>query len=59
MTDQQHFDALCERFTSACARAKDWRHQYFGAAYSSRIKEAIRDLETTIAELRKHHEFQE
>lgn len=46
------FGESADRFSRACKRAADWKHQYFGAAYSTRITQAIADLEHAIREVR-------
>lgn len=53
------FDKMTERFTAACHDAANWKHVQFGAAYSTRIKSAIKQLEAAIAEAKKHSEIGE
>jgi hypothetical protein len=36
------FDESCMKFTGALAQAANWKHDYFGAAYTTRLKQAIR-----------------
>ena len=35
------FDTAAAEFTRRLQRAADWKHFYFGAAYSTRIRQAI------------------
>ena len=51
------FDAVCARFTQRVAKAANWKHAYFGAAYSTRINAAIFDLKVAIAEAERHPEL--
>ena len=51
------FDAMTERFTTGVRRALHWRDVYFGAAYSTRVRQAIADLKATIAEAEAHCEI--
>lgn len=41
---QRRFDKTSAEFTTAIAYAADWKHNYFGAAYSTRLRQAIGDL---------------
>jgi len=52
------FDEMARRFTTKVAYAANWKHNYFGAVYSSRIEQAIRDLKAAIAEAEEHPEIQ-
>jgi hypothetical protein len=54
MTD---FDQMTARFTSACRVAELWKHNYFGAAYATRIRAAIADLKAEIAIAEAHPEI--
>lgn len=52
MATDQHgisFDDTCDAFTVACQHAAHWKHNYSGAAYTTRIVQAIIDLEAAIA----------
>lgn len=51
------FDAMCDLFTSYASTVANWKHAYFGAAYSTRIKAAIADMKFAIAEAEKHPEI--
>lgn len=42
------FDDACIRFTAACVVASQWKHNYPGAAYSTRLYQAIGDLKAEI-----------
>lgn len=51
------FDAMTAKFTERVARASQWRHAYYGAAYATRIKEAIKELREAITEAETHPEI--
>lgn len=51
------FDETCEAFTRACVQASDWKQNQFGAAYATRIRKAIAELKTAIAEAEQHPEI--
>lgn len=51
------FDTMARRFTARVRAAADWKNQYVGAAYASRIKIAIATLRGAIAEAEKHSEI--
>jgi hypothetical protein len=51
------FDTMAREFTVACQIAANWNDVYFGAAYSTRIKSAIEDLERAIEKARQHSEI--
>jgi len=51
------FDVMMQRFTSRVRFAADWKDNYFGAAYSTRIKQAISDLKSAIAEAELNREI--
>ena len=51
------FDDMAREFTVACQKAAAWKDIYFGAAYSTRIRAAIDDLEKAIAQARQHPEI--
>jgi hypothetical protein len=57
MTDahgrQTAFDAACARFTTAAATAAGWKHNFFGAVYSTRILAACDMMEREIAAARE------
>lgn len=46
------FDQMAASFTADCERAANWKQNYFGAAYSTRIKAAIIELERGLMEMR-------
>ena len=50
MAIDPNFDRVCKQFTFRVERAADWRNTYFGAAYSTRMKAAIKELKEAIAE---------
>jgi hypothetical protein len=54
MTD---FDRMAERFTARLREAVDWKHNYVGAAYATRIRAAIDNLRDAIAEAERHPEI--
>ena len=56
MTD---FDKMAERFTARVRYAGNWRDNYFGAAYATRIKQAIQELREAIAEAERNEEIKE
>lgn len=39
-------------FSQDCRFAANWKDNYFGAAYSTRIEKAIKDLEQGIADMK-------
>lgn len=41
---------MCDRFTDRVRIALYWKNNYFGAAYSTRLKAAIKDLKAAVAE---------
>lgn len=51
------FDKMAARFTNRIRANVDWKHNYFGAAYATRIRSAIKDLKDTIREAEAHHEI--
>jgi hypothetical protein len=53
----QDFDAMCDLFTGHASVVLNWRHSYFGAAYSTRLKAAIAEMKYAIAEAEKHPEI--
>lgn len=38
------FDKACEEFTAACKKAANWKEEYFGAAYMTRIRCAFDEV---------------
>lgn len=52
-----NFDAMAARFTASLRFVADWKHNYLGAAYSTRIKAAIAFLKQEIAEIERHPEI--
>jgi hypothetical protein len=48
---------MARKFTARVTTAAEWKHSYFGAAYSSRIKAAIAELREAIAEAEAHPEI--
>jgi hypothetical protein len=54
---ENDFDDMATRFTKRVRVAADWKQNYFGAAYATRIKQAIADLKLAIAEAEKHPEI--
>jgi hypothetical protein len=53
----QDFDAMCDLFTGHASVVANWKHSYFGAAYSTRLKAAIAEMKYAIAEAEKHPEI--
>lgn len=51
------FDEMTDRFTGRVNRAVHWRDSYPGAAYSTRLEAAIRELREAIAEAEQHPEI--
>jgi len=41
MTNQSDFDDGCRLFTDKLSTACRWKHSFFGAAYSTRLRQAI------------------
>lgn len=52
-----NFDEMTVIFTARVTRAANWKHTYFGAAYSTRIKQAIAELKEAIAEAEQNEEI--
>jgi hypothetical protein len=48
-----NFDRVAAQFTFRVERAAAWKHSYFGAAYATRLKAAIRELREAIEEAEK------
>lgn len=59
--DQQDIDFsdACDAFTEACQRATHWKDNYFGARYSTRLVQAIIDLEKDITRVKLNPEIAE
>lgn len=51
------FDVMCDLFTSYARAVANWQQNYFGAAYSTRLRAAIADMKFAIAEAEKHPEI--
>lgn len=51
------FDKVCSDFSVACRYAADWKHHFFGAAYSTRVKAAIHFLKAAIAVAERNAEL--
>lgn len=47
------FDTSCSRFTSTMRAVADWKNTYFGAAYSTRLKQAVSDARDACSQLEK------
>jgi hypothetical protein len=47
------FYSVTKNFTFRVKRAADWRNTYFGAAYSTRVKAAIKELKEAIEDAEK------
>lgn len=43
MATQSDFDNACHAFTTIMAKVTTWKHSYSGAAYSTRLRQAIND----------------
>lgn len=43
MSTQDDFDRACAEFTLTMKDVANWKHQYFGASYSTRLSHAIDD----------------
>lgn len=54
-----NFDEVCQKFTTAMHIAADWKNYYFGAAYSTRLKQALSDAKEAITEAEKCHELRD
>lgn len=46
MTD---FDIMTERFTQLVRHVVEWKHNYYGATYTTRIRQAVETLKEAIA----------
>lgn len=51
------FDAMGRYFSEELRAIAEWKHAYFGAAYSTRIRAAIAHLRQLIAEIESHPEI--
>lgn len=51
------FDEMAADFTTVVRNASYWKDNYFGAAYSTRIRTAIRELKRAIAIAEAHPEI--
>lgn len=45
------FDIAADKFTGLLMFAANWKHNYFGAAYSTRLRQAIKDVREACDEL--------
>ncbi len=48
---QLEYDTACAKFTDAMRRAAEWKHAYFGAAYTTRLVSALQDARDACNEL--------
>jgi hypothetical protein len=48
---QAEFDAAARRFTAAALFAAGWKRQYYGATYSSRLRQAVTDLRAAVDDM--------
>ena len=53
------FDTITDEFTRRIGTALNWKENYLGAAYSTRIAAAIEDLEEAIANVKVNSEIRE
>ncbi len=53
MIKQKKFCKACETFTRAMNNAADWKNNYFGAVYSTRLYRAIEDVRKACDEMEK------
>lgn len=51
--DSKTFDNATAAFTAGMAVAQNWKHHYFGAAYSTRLRQAIRDARDACDQMEK------
>lgn len=51
------FDKMAHMFTIRMQAVANWKQTYFGAAYRTRIKSAIREARQAIAEAEAHPEI--
>ncbi len=51
------FDRMTEDFTGSLRLIADWKQNFFGATYASRIRQAISLLKDVIAEIEQHPEI--
>ncbi len=47
------FDRRCAVITSMIREAADWKHNYFGAAYTTRLVQAAKRLREAASEIDK------
>jgi hypothetical protein len=50
--DTTKFTDACIQFENACERGRNWRENYFGAAYSTRLTQAVHEMEAAIRSVR-------
>lgn len=53
MMPTREFDDACRAFTASMHRTMGWQHNYFGAAYTTRLKNAVLDAEAAIVEIKR------
>jgi hypothetical protein len=47
------FDEATKKFTHSLCKAADWKHGYYGAAYSTRLEQAIKEARVACDEMEK------
>ncbi len=57
-SDQERYDGACSVFTGRMQTVANWKHSYYGAAYTTRLRQAIKEardacdtLEVTLKQL--------
>lgn len=51
------FDLMAAKFTSEVSRAANWKNEYGGALYATRIRSAIMHLKSAIVDAERHPEI--
>ena len=51
------FDAMTAKFTALAIQAAGWKHNYYGAAYATRIRQAVADMKRAIEIAETHPEI--
>ncbi len=48
MMDMKRFDQACHSFTLSMRCVADWKNHYFGAAYTTRLRQAVNEAELAL-----------
>lgn len=50
---QSDFDRGCAEFTQTMGAVANWKHTYFGAAYSTRLRQAVNDAKVAVERMER------